>query len=189
MRRVLTLGVLLGASASLHAVDFHVGLSADGKLIVSDRPAAGLGVFTAHAMPSPYRVVPAQAARREALTDLLERAAAESGVDRALLQAVVQQESAFNPLAVSPAGAVGLMQLMPTTARRFGVRDRFDPAQNLRGGAAYLAWLMDHFGHDLDLVLAAYNAGEGSVRRHGNRVPPYAETQNYVRSVRERYAH
>lgn len=108
----------------------------------------------------------------------------ESGLAPSLLRAVVQQESAFNPAAVSRAGAAGLMQLMPGTARRFGVHDRFDPAQNLRGGAAYLAWLLRHFNHDTDLALAAYNAGEGSVHRHGNQIPPFAETQAYVRSVR-----
>ncbi|WP_220550323.1 lytic transglycosylase domain-containing protein [Stenotrophomonas lacuserhaii] len=186
--RPLALGMLLGASGTLHAAGFHAGLNARGELIVSDQPATGLIAFDPYARRMSHPADRGPRARTEPLDSLLERAAAESGVDRALLHAVVQQESAFNPQAVSPAGAVGLMQLMPATARRFGVRDRFDPAQNLRGGAAYLAWLLTHFNHDLDLALAAYNAGEGSVHRHGNRVPPFAETQAYVQAVKQRYA-
>src|SRR5690606_6814993 len=110
-----------------------------------------------------------------------------SGIEMALLDAIIQQESGYDPTAISSAGAVGLMQLMPATARRFGVRDRRDPLQNLRAGAAYIAWLMHSFNNDLDLVLAAYNAGEGAVRRHGNRIPPYPETQDYVARVRQGY--
>lgn len=183
MRPLLALGVMLGASTVTQAHSFHAGLSADGRLIVSAAPAAGLHRFDPHAPSPPHR--PVSAPRLEStVSELIDRAAMESGVAPSLLRAVVQQESAFNPAAVSRAGAAGLMQLMPGTARRFGVQDGFDPAQNLRGGAAYLAWLLRHFNHDIDLALAAYNAGEGSVRRHGNQIPPFAETQAYVRSVR-----
>ena len=184
MRPLLALGVTLGASTVAQAHSFHAGLSAEGRLVVSAAPAAGLHRFDPHAPSPPHRLASAQ--RREStVSDLIDRAAMESGVAPSLLRAVVQQESAFNPAAVSRAGAAGLMQLMPGTARRFGVHDRFDPAQNLRGGAAYLAWLLRHFNHDIDLALAAYNAGEGSVRRHGNQIPPFAETQAYVRSVKQ----
>lgn len=183
IRLLLALGVTLGASKVGHAHSFHAGLSDDGRLVISAAHAEGLHRFDPHAPSPPHRPLSAQ--RHEStMSDLIERAAMESGLAPSLLRAVVQQESAFNPAAVSRAGAAGLMQLMPGTARRFGVHDRFDPAQNLRGGAAYLAWLLRHFNHDIDLALAAYNAGEGSVHRHGNQIPPFAETQAYVRSVR-----
>jgi soluble lytic murein transglycosylase-like protein len=100
-----------------------------------------------------------------------------------LLHAVVQTESAYNPGAVSSAGAVGLMQLMPDTARRYGVRDIWDPKENVKGGASYLRDLLDMFDNDLRLALAAYNAGENAVVRYGNQIPPYSETQDYVRKV------
>lgn len=99
-----------------------------------------------------------------------------------LVLAVIEVESNFNPQALSPKSAQGLMQLIPATAERFGVSDVWDPEQNLRGGMAYLKWLMAHFKGDLELVLAAYNAGEGAVQRHGG-IPPYAETQAYVKRV------
>lgn len=100
-----------------------------------------------------------------------------------LISAVILQESGGRHKAVSHAGARGLMQLMPATARRFGVRNSFDPAQNIEGGTKYLRYLMDHFNNDLKLVLAGYNAGEGNVKKYGNRIPPFRETQNYVPSV------
>ena len=99
----------------------------------------------------------------------------------------MEQESHFNPRAVSRAGARGLMQLMPGTARRFGVRDVHDPAQNIDGGTRYLKELMGMFDGRVDLVLAGYNAGEGAVMRYGRRVPPYAETRNYVKRIGARY--
>ena len=108
------------------------------------------------------------------------------GVDAALLRAVMHAESWFEADAVSHAGAQGLMQLMPDTARRFGVVDVFDPVDNISGGAAYLAWLSERFDNDLERVLAAYNAGENAVLRHDG-VPPFPETQEYVRRVRTLY--
>jgi hypothetical protein len=119
--------------------------------------------------------------------DEIRRVANLTGVDAGLIHAVIQVESAYNPKAVSPKGATGLMQLMPATAKRFGVIDRTDIAENLYGGAKYLSFLLDHFNNDLELALAGYNAGEGAVRRHGNRIPPYRETQNYVVKVLELY--
>jgi hypothetical protein len=103
-------------------------------------------------------------------------------VSPALALAVIAVESAGRPAAVSRAGAQGLMQLIPATAERFGVRDAFDPAQNIRGGVAYLDWLLGEFDHDVVLALAGYNAGEGAVRRN-NGVPPFAETRDYVPRV------
>ncbi|MFV0358671.1 lytic transglycosylase domain-containing protein [Tropicimonas sp.] len=110
------------------------------------------------------------------------KATVGTGVSPALVLAVIGIESSGNRAAVSPAGAAGLMQLMPATARRFGVSDRTDPAENIRGGVAYLDWLLDHFGRDPVLALAAYNAGENAVKTHGG-VPPYAETRDYVPKV------
>lgn len=114
------------------------------------------------------------------------RAAQAHQLDPRLLHAVIETESGYNPRAVSPKGAVGLMQLMPATAKRFGVDDAFDIKQNIRAGARYLAELIKRFS-DVRLALAAYNAGEGAVERHGRRIPPYAETQNYVPKVLRRY--
>lgn len=105
------------------------------------------------------------------------------GVDPALIRAVMHAESWFEPEAVSHAGAQGLMQLMPGTAQRFGVANAFDPLENITGGVAYLAWLMEEFEGDLARVLAAYNAGENAVRRHAG-VPPFPETREYVRRVK-----
>ncbi len=105
------------------------------------------------------------------------------GIPRSLLHAVVSAESAYDANAVSRAGAVGLMQLMPETAKRYGVRNRRNPEDNMNGGAHYLRDLLHLFNNNLVLALAAYNAGEGAVRRYGNQVPPYKETQNYVRKV------
>jgi len=104
------------------------------------------------------------------------------GVDEAVVRAIIHAESAYRPNALSHAGAQGLMQLIPATASRFGVSNAFDPAQNIRGGVQYLAWLMKRYSSDLTLVAAAYNAGEGAVDRNGG-VPPYSETQRYVQRV------
>jgi soluble lytic murein transglycosylase-like protein len=110
------------------------------------------------------------------------------GVDPLLLYSVMHQESSFKSHAVSPKGARGLMQLMPGTAIRFGVTNIFDPKQNIEGGARYLRFLTDRFNGDVSLVLAGYNAGEGAVEKYGWRIPPYAETQEYVRRISRRYS-
>ncbi|HOW61176.1 MAG TPA: lytic transglycosylase domain-containing protein [Candidatus Contendobacter sp.] len=130
------------------------------------------------------------AARRSALTPLIDAIALSEGVDPALVHAVITQESGYHPHARSPAGAVGLMQLMPATGVRFGVARaaRADPAQNVRAGVRYLKWLIRRFHGALPLALAGYNAGEGAVQKYGHQVPPYRETQQYVRLVLANYA-
>jgi membrane-bound lytic murein transglycosylase MltF len=111
-----------------------------------------------------------------------------NSVDPLLLYSIMHQESTFKSRAVSPKGARGLMQLMPPTARRFGVTNIFDPKQNIEGGTRYVRFLLDAFDGDVDLALAGYNAGEGAVIKYGYRVPPYAETREYVRRIGRRYS-
>lgn len=113
---------------------------------------------------------------------LVRNLAPEYKLDPDLVLAVVEAESGYNPNALSPKNAQGLMQLIPATANRFGVLDVWDPVQNLRGGMAYLRWLLDHFNGDVKLALAGYNAGEASIQRFGG-VPPYRETQAYVEKI------
>ncbi|HET9031672.1 MAG TPA: lytic transglycosylase domain-containing protein [Dokdonella sp.] len=122
----------------------------------------------------------------EAYKDEVNLAAADYGVDAALLRAVIHAESAFNPMAISSKGAQGLMQLMPGTASDLGVTDAFDVSQNIRGGAKYLAEMLKNFNGDQGLAAAAYNAGPGAVRKY-SAVPPYAETQIYVERVKTLY--
>lgn len=189
--RAALLAILLVFTPLAHA-DIHALIGPDGRLHVADQALPGTHPFNPLlARPKPMTVATKGPARRlpraDHLDPLIAQAGQGTGVDAALLHAVVQVESGYNPRAVSRTGAAGLMQLMPATAKRFGVRDRFDPLQNLRGGASYLAWLRDHFDGNLELALAAYNAGEGAVRRHGNRIPPYPETRSYVRKVLSLY--
>ncbi|TLZ49546.1 MAG: lytic transglycosylase domain-containing protein [Gammaproteobacteria bacterium] len=114
---------------------------------------------------------------------MIERAARAAALRPELVRAVIVVESAFNPRAVSKRGAQGLMQLKPSTARRYGVSNAFDPEQNITAGAHYLRDLLRRFGNDLELTLAAYNAGEEAVERYGRSIPPFAETRHYVPAV------
>lgn len=113
---------------------------------------------------------------------MVDRIAGEQGVESPLVHSVIRAESNYNPAAVSPKGALGLMQLIPSTAKRFGVGDVFDAQENIRGGVRYLRFLLDYYQGDYAKAIAAYNAGEAAVDKY-NGVPPYAETRNYVRQV------
>lgn len=174
--------------------DVYLGWSEATVPVYSDRPQAGFTLFLDNDEPSappPAVRSPAGKRWREGMrrySPFIARAAAENALSPELLHAVVQVESAYDPAAISPKGAVGLMQLMPATAARLGVADRRDPLANLRGGARYLRELVTLFDGDLPLALAAYNAGEQAVQRHQRKIPPYAETRAYVRAVLRRYA-
>ena len=122
-------------------------------------------------------------ANQKRYTALVASAAQTYQLDEALLHALISTESGYEPAALSKKGAIGLMQVMPGTGKRYGARDLNDPAQNVAAGARYLRDLMRQFNNDLTLALAAYNAGENAVLRHGRRIPPYRETQQYVPRV------
>jgi len=126
-------------------------------------------------------------ARASQYDSIIEHAAVSAAVEPNLLRAVIVVESGFNSHAISKRGAVGLMQLMPATASRFGVSNPYDARQNVHGGARYLKFLIDRFGHDIRLALAAYNAGEDAVDRNGGQIPPFSETLAYVPRVLKIY--
>ena len=162
---------------------------ANGHILLTDKPVRGLQLLkryrisTGRGVAGSGNALAAMRERRDALQALIAQASEESRLEPALVHAVVRAESAYRADAVSSKGAIGLMQLMPATAERYGVSDPRDPAQNLRGGTRYLRDLLAMFDNDLKLALAAYNAGENAVIRYGNQIPPYDETRDYVRKV------
>lgn len=164
-----------------------------GVPVFSDRPDQGGFSLFMRTSDLPHRsparlAAPGQLAERMRLyTPLVESVARQHALEPALLHAIVMVESGYDAGAISPKGAIGLMQVMPQTGRRFGANDLQDPEQNLTSGARYLAQLFRTFAGDLSLVLAAYNAGENAVRRWGMTIPPYGETQRYVPAVMARY--
>lgn len=194
-RRLRWLALFTAFAAAPAAAQVFATLDRDGRLQVSSSPLEGGRAFHPHRpLPAGPPAAPplsrahsrgTHAVRR--WSPLIEQVAAEFSLDARLLHAIVRVESAYNPTARSHAGALGLMQVIPATGQRFGARDLFDPLQNLRAGSAYLVWLQRRFGGNLELMLAAYNAGEGAVQRHGNRVPPFAETRRYVARVSALY--
>ena len=168
----------------------------EGRIYLTDKPMKGksftllkrFNFGSSRSAATPAGSLAAMNKRREKLTPLIEQVAAESSLNPELLHAVIRAESAYNARAVSRKGAVGLMQLMPETARQYGVNDRYDPMENLAGGARYLQDLLARYDNNLELSLAAYNAGETAVAKYGNQVPPYPETVNYVEKVMRFYA-
>lgn len=179
MRSLTVTAVLLGlAFPAIAAGQVHLTTSKDGSKVIFNVPNQGRGA----AGRSPdYQWLARQRDRVSEYDAIIHRHAAAYGVDPVLVKAVITVESNWNPAIVSHKGACGLMQLMPATAARFGVQHAVihDPNENIRGGVAYLAKLQKLFPGDLRRTLAAYNAGEGAVLRHGG-IPPYAETQLYV---------
>lgn len=180
--------IYAGASSSGAVVLSNFATEETPQMVVAPPPAEKLAPVAA-AAPA---VVPAIVDPRNpgaAYRTIIDQVAREVSMSPQLLHAVIQVESNYQAKARSPKGAQGLMQLMPATAERFGVRDAFDPRQNIRGGALYLKWLVDYFRGDLRLALAAYNAGEAAVVKAGYRIPPIAETRDYVPKVLWHFNH
>ena len=150
-------------------------------------PGSNLVIINVPQQARPRRAIRIDPAQRKRFASLISETARMHKLSPALLHAVITVESGYDPAARSPKGAVGLMQLMPATAKRYSVSDIWDPRQNVSGGARYLSDLLGMFNNDLGLALAAYNAGEGAVIQHGNRIPPYPETRQYVPKVLQHY--
>jgi len=185
---VLALPVLLTVFAAPAAADIYKYVDKHGRVILTDTPRNSnykrLVKTWKGWEESRSRIALEDFHKNRKLhTPAIDRYARRYGLPVPLLHAVITAESAYDPNAISRAGAVGLMQLMPETARRYGVADRRNPADNIDGGTRYLRDLLVMFDYDLTLALAAYNAGEGTVRKYGNRVPPYSETRNYINTV------
>jgi soluble lytic murein transglycosylase-like protein len=161
----------------------------NGRLILTDTPKHGgyIRLIKTSRGWEPQNQYQLDKSNRKRYSTYIRKAADKHSLPYHLLHAVITVESAYNPHAVSRAGAQGLMQLMPATAHRYGVHDPFNPRDNINGGSRYLSHLIELFEGNYHLALAAYNAGENAVKRHGNRIPPYKETQNYVRKVMKYY--
>jgi soluble lytic murein transglycosylase-like protein len=181
------LTVCLGAAAPAHA-QIYSWRDASGNLVLSNRRPEQPGLLKSYAVPKAETVRAtrfAAADRGRLYDDLISEHSRLNGVRADLVRAVMQVESAFNPYARSPKGALGLMQLMPSTIRQYKVSNPFSPADNVRAGVAYLRDLLDRYQHNEELALAAYNAGPGAVDKHGQSVPPYKETQHYVAQINQ----
>ena len=185
-RSLLLLTVVLGV-ASPAAAQIYSWRDADGKLVLSDRPRADQAgpqtTYEVHGAASVRATTPLLTSKKSAPYDAsINEHSRRHGVAPDLVRAVIQVESAFNPVAVSNKGAMGLMQLMPATAQELGVANPFDPDQNIRGGVTYLKQLLDRYNQKVELALAAYNAGIGNVEKYG-AIPPFKETRNYVDKI------
>ena len=185
-RSLLPLTVVL-CMASPAAAQIYTWRDADGKLVLSDKPRTGGGAqtttYAVHGAKTVKATIPLAISHKSAQYDAaINEHARRQGVAEDLVRAVIQVESAFNPYAVSNKGAMGLMQLMPATAKELGVKDAFDPDQNIRGGVKYLKQLLERYDNKVELALAAYNAGIGNVEKYG-AVPPFKETRNYVNKI------
>lgn len=182
------LAALLGASVQEAAADVWKRVDEHGTVHLTDRPSGPGWVLIMRtrraAAAAPARGITAQ--RRARFEPLIAETARRFQLDARLVHAVIRAESSYDPDALSHKGAIGLMQLMPGTAQRYGVSDPRDPAQNLLGGVNYLRDLLQQF-RNVNLALAAYNAGENAVIRHGNTVPPFPETRTYVQRVLQYY--
>jgi len=180
---VITIGAcILALAFPADAEETLLFYTEDGHVVITNTPSREdvrpvPGFEKPHGAAQPGVALPAT--EYDAFIEVVAR---ENGLAPELVKAVALAESGFDPNAVSPKGAQGIMQLMPATARRYGVRNAFDPLENLRAGAMHLRDLLAEFGGDVKLALAAYNAGSGAVRRHGG-VPAYRETQDYVRKI------
>jgi len=181
LARWLLLAVCVAPAA--HA-QIYAGRDANGSVVLSNfRSAVADELMIAAPIEAQSELPVPAPVTDDRFVALIRKVAQDTSLSPYLLQAVIAVESGFDARAVSHKGALGLMQLMPQTAQRFGVRDPFDPVQNVTAGATYLKSLLDRFHGDLHLALAAYNAGEAAVIKAGYRIPPYAETRAYVPRV------
>ncbi len=168
--------------------DIYKFIANDGRTYYTDKPKNSLYKRIIRTRALNYSsALPYMGSNKKKFADLITEAADRHQVDARLVHAVIQAESAYNARAISSAGAVGLMQLMPATAERYGVIDRNNPVQNIDGGTHYLKDLLRMFDSNLSLAVAAYNAGEGAVMKYHNSIPPYPETRNYVKTVMALY--
>ena len=182
--RLALLAILVIALAPRAAdAQIYVSRDATGALLLSDQKIdAPIAVYSVEGAPT-IRTTRPRSANASRFDSIVQEHATRQALRPELVRAVIQVESGYNPRATSPKGAMGLMQLMPGTARDLGVRDPYDPEENIRGGTKYLRQLLDKYRGNEDLALAAYNAGPGAVDKHGEKVPPYRETRDYVRKV------
>lgn len=175
--------LLLLLALSTVQADLYKKIDDKGRVFFTDKPeGSGFRLIMRTPKKGTIEYKNFQQNRRQ-LTPLIRQQARKFKVDPALVMAVIHAESAYDKNAISHAGAVGLMQLMPETAKRFGVSNRNNAAQNIKGGVRYLRYLLEMFKFNIKLTLAAYNAGESAVSKYGNKVPPYPETENYVKKV------
>jgi soluble lytic murein transglycosylase-like protein len=169
------------------AAQIYSWRDASGTLVLSNKPRSEGGEVATYAVHGAATVRttarPEASARQRKYDYWIDQYARAQNVSPDLVRAVIQAESNFNPRAVSSKGAMGLMQLMPATARELGVSDPFHPAENIRGGVTYLARLLARYDQNVELALAAYNAGSGNVERYGNAIPPFRETRDYVKKI------
>jgi soluble lytic murein transglycosylase-like protein len=185
VRIALVATLLCALTPSLAQAQLYSWKDASGRLIISDTPRdSAAKVYPVAYIGSSFGVTrPVVNKRAAQFDDLIATHASLHSLSADFVRAVIQAESAFNPMATSIKGAMGLMQLMPGTAAQYNVTNAYDPAQNIRAGVAYLKSLMTRFDNNVSLALAAYNAGPGAVAKYGNAVPPYKETRNYVAKI------
>lgn len=198
---ILGTASIMPLATTTHAGQIYMYKDSNGSTLLTNRKSADRSLTKVKVTYYPdsnihsYRnwgnseasVLPSYSRNKNAFDHIIQQAAQQHGVSEGLIKAVMHTESGFNVNARSPVGAQGLMQLMPATARRFNVSNAYDPQENIMAGAKYLAWLLKRFNGNTSLALAGYNAGEGNVAKYGG-VPPFRETQDYVRRVTSRYS-
>ena len=196
---ILGTASIMPLATTTHAGQIYMYKDSNGSTLLTNRKSADRSLTKVKVTYYPdsnihsYRnwgnseasVLPSYSRNKNAFDHIIQQAAQQHGVSEGLIKAVMHTESGFNVNARSPVGAQGLMQLMPATARRFNVSNAYDPQENIMAGAKYLAWLLKRFNGNTSLALAGYNAGEGNVAKYGG-VPPFRETQDYVRRVTSR---